>query len=429
MFKRVLVMALAGLPLLAQAQVAEAVAVPAKLKAMILVDNRAGKQHNEQVLRFEDVVTANMDDDVLSIISREDVVMGQRVYDGEAPAASTADPQNNAAFLARLRSDLFRAIDKAPSGTAVTEEDWKTLRNSSALNMARNVGADLILAVTIASVNKETRNFQGSGIATKTTTWTLRGSYKLLELATGGTVVTGEVKADNSIRETSNITIDLGDVCAALMEKGATKLASEITSKAAKIKAAELAMAQEVRILCEVQDLQGKDLTFPEFKYSEDGTVTTTDQNFNVQALATVEIDGFLVGSTPCAVKIIPGLHKIRVSAPGFVDYSANMRVAGEMKALTIPLQMSDVGLQRWQAVRANVMELSANKKILEAALEKDRKLTPAQIEYIQGQAEMYRNSHFRLEGMPQTVVNGGGGFGGGFFSLLNMGLDLNPKK
>jgi len=428
MFKRMWVVALGCAALSAQAQ-EKAVVVPAKLKAMILVDNRAGKQYNEQVLRFEDVVTANMDDDVLSIISREDVVTAQRVYDGEAPAASTAEPQNNATFLAKLRSDLFRAMDKAPSGTAVTQEDWKTLRNSTALNMARNVGADLILAVTIASVNKETRNFQGSGIATKTTTWTLRGSYKLLELATGGTVVTGEVKADNSIRETANITIDLGDVCAALMEKGATKLASEITSKAEKIKATGLAMAQDVRILCEVQDLQGKDLTFPDFKYADDGTVTTTDQNFNVQATATVEIDGFLVGSTPCTVRMIPGQHKIRVSCPGFVDYAANMKVAEEMKELTIPLQMSDVGLQRWKDVRASILELSANKKILEAALEKDRKLTPAQIEYIQGQATMYRNSHFRLEGMPQTLVTGGGGFGNSFFGLLNMGLDLNPKK
>lgn|GEM_PF-3821059 len=426
-------MALACLPLLAHAQAAgeAAVVVPKKLKAMVLVDNRAGKEYNEQVLRFEDVVVASMDDEVLSIISREDVVMGQRIYDGEAPTASTAEPQNNATFLAKLRADVFRVMDKAPSGTAVTQEDWKTLRNSTALNMARNVGADLILAVTLASVNKETRNFQGAGITTKTTTWTLRGSYKLLELATGGTVITGPVAASRAIRESENITIDLGDVCAGLMENGAKELTREIAAKAAKIKAAELAMAQPLKILCEVQDLQGKDLTFPDFTYGADGTVTTTDQNFNVQALATVEIDGFLVGSTPCTVKIIPGLHKIRISCPGFADYSANVKVSEEMTTLTIPIQMTDAGFQRWQAVRASVLELSANKKILEAALEKDRKLTPAQIEYIQGQAEMYRNSHFRLEGMPQTLVTGGGGggFGRGFFGLLNMGLDLNPKR
>ena len=110
-----------------------------KYKTLILVDNRAGQQYNDQVIRFEGQVAANLGSTVLGIISREDVIKAQKIYDSERPTASTAD--SNARLvttpeaMTALRKVVFNAIDPV-SGTATTTEDWKTLRNSTSLNLA-----------------------------------------------------------------------------------------------------------------------------------------------------------------------------------------------------------------------------------------------------------------------------------------------------
>ena len=77
------------------------------------------------------------------------------------------------------------------------------------------------------------------------------------------------------------------------------------------------------------------------------------------------------------------------------------------MKQLNFTLQMTDSGFQRWKEVRRFLLNLGADKKFVEAALQRDRKLTDAQVEYIKGQAEMYRNSNFRITKLPDTVVTG----------------------
>lgn len=142
-------------------------ATPEKIKTMILVDNRAGAQYHKQVVRFESQVASSLDDSVLSIISRDETIRAQKIYDGEQPTDSTAEANaklgTQKEALTALRKIVFNAMNPV-SGTATTTEDWKTLRNSTALNMARNIGADLILAVSIDSISSETRSYSGSGV-------------------------------------------------------------------------------------------------------------------------------------------------------------------------------------------------------------------------------------------------------------------------
>ena len=65
------------------------------------------------------------------------------------------------------------------------------------------------------------------------------------------------------------------------------------------------------------------------------------------------------------------------------------------------------------------VNELSKDKKLLEAFLSRDEKLTDAQADYIRGKAEMYRNSDFHITKLPETVVNVNGANNNTFFDLL----------
>jgi len=393
-----------------------------KIKTMILVDNRAGAQYNEQVARFESQVAASLDNSVLAIISRQETVTAQKIYDGARPTDSTAEANaklgTSAEALTALRKIVFNAMDPV-SGTATTTEDWKTLRNSTALNMARNIGAELILAVAIDSVTSETRSYSGTGVKTKTRITTLRGAYRLLDLADGATIISAPLKASRTTRESDSVQIVLSDICAELMEKAADTLSKDLLAKADTIKTKAMAETVEVWIACTSKDLQGNDLTLPDIRVTDEGKILTTEKPLTVEIAATVELDGMLIGTTPCAVKARPGgIHKLRISAPGFADYSANLNATADTKQLQLTLQMTDSGFKRWQEVRTFLLNLGADKKFVEAALQRDKKLTDAQVEYIKGQAEMYRNSNFRITKLPETLVTGAKGWS--LFNVLN---------
>ncbi|MEI6645566.1 MAG: PEGA domain-containing protein [bacterium] len=392
-----------------------------KYKTLILVDNRAGQQYNNQVIRFESQVAANLGPTVLGIISREDVIKAQKIYDAEHPTASTAD--SNAKLvttpeaMTALRKVVFTAIDPV-SGTATTTEDWKTLRNSTALNMARTIGAELILAVAIDSMSTEIRTYSGTGVRTKTKIITLRGSYRLMDPEQGTALISAPLKTSRTYRESDSIQIDVSDSCAELLEKASDQIAKDVLAKANAITIQAPKESIEIKIASLSKDLQGNDLTLPDIRVTEDGKIISMEKPLSVEISATVELDGILIGTTPCSIKTRSGIHKVRLIAPGFADYVANMTASDEMRQLNFTLQMTDAGFQRWKEVRLFLLNLGADKKFVEAALQRDRKLTDAQVEYIKGQAEMYRNSNFRITKLPNTVVTGARNWS--LFDILN---------
>jgi PEGA domain len=395
---------------------------PKKIKTMILVDNRAGAQYNDQVARFESQVASSLDASVLAIISRQEAVNAQKIYDRERPTDSTAEANTklgtSTEALTALRKIVFNSMDPV-SGTATTTEDWKTLRNSTPLNMARNTGAELILAVSIDSISSETRSYSGTGIKTKTRITTLRGAYRLLDIEQGATIISAPLKASRTTRESDSIQIVLSDICAELLEKASDTLSKDVLAKGDTIKAKAISEAVEVWIACTSKDLQGNDLTLPDIRVTDEGKILTAEKPLTVEIAATVELDGMLIGTTPCAVKVRPGgIHKLRIAAPGFADYSANLNASADTKQLQMTLQMTDSGFKRWQEVRNFLLNLGADKKMVEAALQRDRKLTDAQVEYIKGQATMYRNSSFRITKLPETLVTGAQGWS--LFNVLN---------
>lgn len=382
----------------------------AALRAMILVDNRAGAQYNDQVIRFESTVASQIAPDLLKIISREEAVKSQKIYETEqpTPAAVDTEAKSGPGFMPELKNAVFGSAASKVSGTAPTMEDWKTIRSSTAINMAQAIGADLILAVSLDSVNSEIRTYTGNGIKTKNQVITLRGACRVLDLNNGETIATIPLKTARVIRQSDGLQIEITDVTAELMETAGAMLASDLTAKAADLRAVKPAAEIDVRILCSSADLQGSDLTFPDIRVLENGDVITTEKQFSVVPAATVELDGFTVGSVPCAIKVRPGLHKIRLVCPGYTDYSGNLKVTTATPEFAFSLQMTPDGFARWQQMRRFVQDISKDKKLLEAFLRKDRKLTDAEVKQIEGLAEMYKNSYFKISRLPDTLVTGG---------------------
>ena len=112
-----------------------------------------------------------------------------------------------------------------------------------------------------------------------------------------------------------------------------------------------------------------------------------TNPPIAVQPLdVTVELDGIAIGSAPGEFQAYPGLHKLRLSREGFDGWERTVNIY-DGQTLRVALQMSAAGYARWADTTAFL-----------ATLDNRRKLTDAEVEKINGLAEFFKNSHYRVD-------------------------------
>ena len=331
-------------------------------KTAIFVQNHDPKL-NSKVPFLEDLVASRVGGKDFAVISRAEVLNAVKTYSTEKPVASD-------------RNALGTKLDQLLSD------------NSSALRLAQNMGADFILFVSIGSLEKSTRKFKDDaiGVETESTIHTLRTTYKVVEGYTGGALGGDVIKSAKTIRQTANLQIDDGDVVNELLEDAAAKVVEGLSGKAAQFKAPAVPGKVEISIAAAVKDLSGNEITLPDMRLNENNQLVLGDKSIPVQASATVEIDGFAMGTTPARLKVFPGAHKLRLTRPGFADVELTIN-ATEGLALTPTMQLNDEGYRRWKDIREFMDKLDTN-----------RKLTDARVEEIRGNAQRLRQSGFLVD-------------------------------
>ncbi len=336
-------------------------------KTAIFVDNRAGAQFNQAVLRFEDQVAARLGGEAFEVISREDVVKALKVY-----------PENGAAVI--------RALAEGERNALGTKEDQKLTDDTSALRLSQNMGADYLLMVAIDALNTETKRYKTAEIDVVNQVHTLRGTYKLLDGVTGGAIGGMPVRASKTIRESANLSVDNTDLTAELIEKLAESVAQDMLKKADLFREASALGDIPVTIRCQARDLQGNEISRTDISVTEDNRLVKGANPVPLQVVATIAFDGMVMGSTPATVKVKPGPHKLRLTRPGFEDVEMTVKAAEGME-LVVSMQMSAEGFARWLQIRGALN-----------ALDISRKLTDAEAERIRGVAQMFRQSGFRID-------------------------------
>ena len=108
----------------------------------------------------------------------------------------------------------------------------------------------------------------------------------------------------------------------------------------------------------------------------------------------TRELDGVALGSAPGDFKAQPGLHKLRLTREGFDDWARTINVY-DGQALRVAMQMSADGYAKWKDTTDFLATLDAN-----------RKLTDAEVNRINGVAEYFKNSHYRVDTKENIHIN-----------------------
>jgi hypothetical protein len=339
----------------------------AERKTAIIVENRAGTEFNDKVPVLEDLLESRIAGKGYSVISRD--------------------------VMTRALQDYSDGVN--PNG-GLTALDKSLEDNTSALRLAQNLGADFILIPSITSYGTEQKTYNGNGIATLNITHTLRVSYKIAEAGAGGAIRGGTVVATKTFRQSSDLSTEDSDLVNELLDDAAGQLADAIANNATSLPA-EVAKDSMVhfQVSCTMTDPRQSPILISALGITADNHVVVTNQPIAVQPLdVTVELDGTAIGSAPGDFQVMPGLHKMRLSRDGFDNWERTVNIYNG-ETLRVALQMSDDGYAHWKDTTDFLATLDAN-----------RKLTDAEVQRVEGIAEYFKNSHYRIDAKQAPNVN-----------------------
>jgi hypothetical protein len=252
---------------------------------------------------------------------------------------------------------------------------------AGALRMGQQLGADFVLIATINTVAVNDTKFQDDQISFTTVEYVLQTTYKVLDGGTGGAVAGDDVETTKKMKFGPSVKRNDGNMMNELLRAAAVKIAAGCQEKTRELKAVASAGKVEVAISCALRDLAGTEITLEDIRVNENNQVVKGDKAFPVEASASVEIDGVLMGTTPARIKLAPGLHKLRLTRVGCVDYVATLDAQAGLQ-LAPSLQLTDAGYARWKDLRAFLATVDAS-----------RKLTDAEVKVLEGYAQQLRQS------------------------------------
>lgn len=319
-------------------------------KAAIFVKSRVEKLPADTPKVLEDLITSQLDD-TFSIISPETVLSA--ATDG---------------------ADLDKETDR-----------------SSMANLAASMGADYLIYATISSFGQQRKQSKAYGVETVNIISTLRATCKIIG-ADGGTIASVPITVTEPMRAGSPDDAHFDDgLVSSLLEKAAILIGEKAKAKLERkggVPDPQESTLVDFSVICGLQDMTGGvPMTLPHVGLAEDGTVKISEARHPVRVLdVSVELDGLVVGSAPGTFKARPGLHKLRLTREGYRPVEKNINVTPGM-SLKIAMQMTDKAYARWKDNTAFLQQLENNKR-----------LTAAEAERIEGLAQMYRQSGFKID-------------------------------
>ena len=325
-----------------------AAAPPAKpIKLALFVRDVSPDVPDEKVSVLESYITAWLTSNQIEVINRAELLNAVSAFATTGANAGTGDPINT--MTDRLLSD-----------------------QSSAVALARNLGADGLLIATITSLITDLRQVRHPERGNYDNIfYTLDIQWNVLDGGTGGSIASGLAQANEGLRQTESLTRTFN--IDKLLRQDAEKIGQEVRSAMAKPTtrrptAVAEATGVEVRITL-------ADLSVPEIVKQPNGEYIIGANRYQMEPMAcNLIVDGMLVGTVPGVVPITPGPHRIRIERPMVETFEKFMVVRPGM-SLTIPVALSNEGRRQWMEQTKFFESLKDGAVMREAELAKAKAL------------------------------------------------------
>ena len=330
------------------APAAASAAPPAKpIKLALFVRNVSPDVPDEKVSVLESYITAWLTSNQIEVINRAELLNAVSAFATTGANAGTGDPMNT--MTDRLLSD-----------------------QSSAVALARNLGADGLLIATITSLITDLRQVRHPERGNYDNIfYTLDIQWNVLDGGTGGSIASGLAQANEGLRQTESLTRTFN--IDKLLRQDAEKIGQEVRTAMAKPttrKPTAVAEATGVQVRITLADL-----SVPEIVKQPNGEYIIGANRYQMEPMAcSFIVDGMLAGTVPGVVPITPGPHKIRIERPMVETYEKFMVVRPGM-SLTIPVALSIEGRRQWMEQTKFFESLKDGAVMREAELAKAKAL------------------------------------------------------
>ena len=326
--------------------------------AAIFVKNRGCRVDPEKVMVLEDFVVSRVGDLCFTTMSREDTINAVKRF---SPAGANAgSPQ-------RLEQETDRILSD----------------DTSALALARNMGADFVLIASLTALSQQEQQFEGYGVKTQVLSQTLDATYRLLDRAQGAVIDSGAASATEQVRGTPNLQQQV-DLIDPLIRQVAGNLTNVMKRRCAAqpLPAAARLDGAGFSVTATMLDVAVPDITLDQASGRfVVGANPLTLSPTGVQ----VSVDGVTVGSTPGSFRTTPGLHKLQLRAPGFRPWEGTVNITDGFN-LAVAMQLDDQAFARWRETTRMLQDLKQGQQ-----------LTDAQVDLIRGMATFFANSNYSV--------------------------------
>lgn len=339
----------------------------------IFVVNRIGAVGEATKAAFEDLITSQVTSQGYTLISKEDI-LGDKT---------------------------------------VAEKAGFNFDDQTVLSWARDSGAEYALVVSMTQLSQLTKKFDDNrnDIHVNNIVGSLNATYKFLGIDKGSSLKTGllssnktaragsdsgnlpEIKQANLDAMLTDLSIQIGDDVnernvdstggGSVQAPGSTQIeTSGGNGRSSGLPPpADASGLVDVILNCTVDSM-----AIPEV-YKKDGS-WVVGGNSTVASLSgvSVEVDGIVAGTTPGALKVRPGLHKLRLSREGYADIT---KVVNFIQGQELSFSMQMTALKRARIMdELNWMQSLKNGQIL----------TEGEASRMNGQGEFYRNSKVSVD-------------------------------
>ena len=214
---------------------------------------------------------------------------------------------NDVLSVLLAQTGKFRVLERNKVDSLMRELDFNKsewVNPKKVMKMGKLLGAEYIATGSITELGSEAKAFTGYGIKTNNIVYNVSIEIKIIDTEKGE-IIFGDLTSDsNMVQQSSNLTTYVGE---------------EVYRKLLKN-----ALAKSVNKL--VANLSGTPTQRSPGQGNHRITIVSTPQG------AAVEIDGAMLGNTPSNLTLSEGVHRIRISKPGYRSWEKSIQVSEGMQ-------------------------------------------------------------------------------------------------
>ena len=193
----------------------------------------------------------------------------------------------------------FRVVEREKLSALMTEQELSASglvdRNETAVEFGRLLGAEYIVTGSLNNLNLEESSFSGYGITTTKVEATLQANIKLIDVTTGEILIANIYAESETFQDETKYSLDVPGAARNLIRNILDDFIQDV-----------------------VNEMEPKE---------EDIRKEIMVQIISEPDNASVEIDGFYMGSTPLELPVEEGNRTVKISKGGYEDWEKNVRV------------------------------------------------------------------------------------------------------